>query len=236
MSVIAYIANEFPSPVEPYVQDEIRALRRRGATVIATTARRPTFAANNSISPDINLQNIAWCALVQSIFLLICRFPDLADLFARILFQGQESLPRRIRCLVHTVLGVYYAVILRPFHVNHIHAHHGYFGSWIALIAARILNVGFSLTLHGSDLLLHPSFLDTKLVNCDFCLTISEYNRTHLMLQFPNIAPAKIIVQHLGVDIAEPSLPSPELPPSCVVLLAIGRLHAVKDHAFLINA
>jgi glycosyltransferase involved in cell wall biosynthesis len=78
--------------------------------------------------------------------------------------------------------------------------------------------------------------LDTKLVNCDFCLTISEFNRTHLMLQFPNIPPAKIIVQHLGVDIADPLLPSPELPPSCVVLLAIGRLHAVKDHAFLINA
>jgi len=38
------------------------------------------------------------------------------------------------------------------------------------------------------------------------------------------------------VDIAEPSLSSPELPRSCVVLLAIGRLHAVKDHAFLINA
>jgi len=189
--VIAYIANEFPSPVEPYVQDEIRALRRRGATVIATTARRPTFAANNSISPDINLQNIAWWAFVQSLFLLICKFPDLADLFARILFQGQESLPRRIRCLVHTVLGVYYAVILRPFHVNHIHAHHGYFGSWIALVAARILNVGFSLTLHGSDLLLHPSFLDTKLMNCDLCLTISEYNRTHLMLQFPKYFPRK---------------------------------------------
>ena len=94
MPVVAYIANEFPSPVEPYVQDEIRELRRRGVTVIATTARRPKFAASNSISPH------------------------LADLFARMLFQGRESLSRRVRCLVHTVLGAYYAVILRPFHVN----------------------------------------------------------------------------------------------------------------------
>ena len=87
--VVAYIANKFPSPVEPYVQDEIRELRRRGVTVIATTARRPKFAASNSISPDINLQKIAWWSLVQSIFLLICRFPHLADLFARMLFQGK---------------------------------------------------------------------------------------------------------------------------------------------------
>ncbi len=49
MPVVAYIANKFPSPVEPYVQDEIRELRRRGVTVIATTARRPKFAASNSI-------------------------------------------------------------------------------------------------------------------------------------------------------------------------------------------
>ena len=31
MTTIAYIANEFPSALEPYVKDEIGELRRRGA-------------------------------------------------------------------------------------------------------------------------------------------------------------------------------------------------------------
>ena len=34
MTAIAYIVNEFPSPLEPYVMDEIIELRRRGSHVI----------------------------------------------------------------------------------------------------------------------------------------------------------------------------------------------------------
>jgi hypothetical protein len=39
--------------------------------------------------------------------------------------------------------------------VDHVHVHHGYFGSWIGMVAARLLAVDFSMTLHGSDLLLN---------------------------------------------------------------------------------
>jgi hypothetical protein len=40
MPTIAYISNLFPSPVEPYVVDEIRELRRRGVTVLPSSARK----------------------------------------------------------------------------------------------------------------------------------------------------------------------------------------------------
>ena len=234
---IAYIANEFPSPVEPYVQDEIRELRRRGITVVASTARKPLSVSGNSVLPDLVLEQWGCVAVFRTFLLLVQSIPQLSDLLLRILFEGDESLARRVRCLLHTALGVYYAVRLRPFHVDHIHAHHGYFSSWVAMVAARLLNIGFSLTLHGSDLLLHPSFLDTKLVNCDFCVTVSEYNRNFLLNKFPEISRAKVLVQHLGVDIAEPAPASTRtVPPSCVVLLAVGRLHPIKNHAFLVDA
>ena len=41
MRTVAYLANQFPSPVEPYVVDEIEELRRRGVEVIAGSVRRP---------------------------------------------------------------------------------------------------------------------------------------------------------------------------------------------------
>src|SRR3979409_1299675 len=40
MTTVAYIANEFPSPLEPYVIDEIAELRRRGAEVICCSGKR----------------------------------------------------------------------------------------------------------------------------------------------------------------------------------------------------
>ena len=38
MPTIAYLANQFPSPVEPYVVDEILALRRAGVEVVPCSA------------------------------------------------------------------------------------------------------------------------------------------------------------------------------------------------------
>ena len=40
MTTVAYIANEFPSPIEPYVIDEISELRRRGVNVICCSGKR----------------------------------------------------------------------------------------------------------------------------------------------------------------------------------------------------
>jgi glycosyltransferase involved in cell wall biosynthesis len=118
--------------------------------------------------------------------------------------------------------------------------HHGYFGSWIALVAARLLGVGFSLTLHGSDLLINAAYLDAKLVNCRFCLTISEYNRRYILQHYPAIDPEKILVSRLGAEVpAGAELPAPPKIGRArqpFTLLAVGRLHPVKDHAFLIRA
>ena len=40
MLTVAYLANQFPSPVEPYVVEEIEELRRRGVRVIAGSVRK----------------------------------------------------------------------------------------------------------------------------------------------------------------------------------------------------
>ncbi len=154
----------------------------------------------------------------------------------RVLLRGKESPPRRLKALLHTWLGAYYAVKLQEREVDHIHVHHGYFGSWIAMVAARLLGVNFSVTLHGSDLLLNGAYLDAKLRHCRFCVTISEYNRRHILQHYPEVDPRKIIVSRLGVELPERAEPPPRVVRDTLTLLAVGRLHAVKDHAFLIRA
>jgi colanic acid/amylovoran biosynthesis glycosyltransferase len=106
------------------------------------------------------------------------------------------------------------------------------------MVAARLLDIDYSVTLHGSDLLLHGAYLETKLKHCSFCLTVSEFNRRFVLEHYPSIEPAKILVQRLGVDSLRTSV-SPFLQdraPSRLAMLAVGRLHAVKDHAFLLCA
>jgi colanic acid/amylovoran biosynthesis glycosyltransferase len=98
--------------------------------------------------------------------------------------------------------------------------------------------VGYSLTLHGSDLLLNGAYLETKLKHCRFCVTISSYNRRYILQHFPGVDPKKIVVSRLGVAVLDEEFPRGVARGErrTFTLLAVGRLHPVKDHAFLVRA
>jgi colanic acid/amylovoran biosynthesis glycosyltransferase len=241
---VAYLANRFPVTVEPYVGEEIEELRRRGIHIIACSARKSGERRGEADDAReareiLSLQPVEFLSLLRALALLLRRRNQVADLMARIFFQGRESPQRRVRALLHTCLGAYYAVKLQKRRVDHIHVHHGYFGSWIAMVAARLLGIEFSLTLHGSDLLTHRAYLDAKLRCCRFCVTVSEYNRQHILQGYPEVDPGKIMVSRLGVDVPKVT-ESPPRPAHSTerefTMLSVGRLHAVKDHAFLVRA
>jgi len=247
MPVIAYLANQFPSPVEPYVFEEILELRRRGMEVIPSSARRYEASCDSEAqehllkslaSETLYLQPLGLLLLIRAAGLCVWRFGSLADLLVRLVGPDTERPARRARALLHTLLGACYALRLKDKGVEHIHVHHGYFSSWIAMVAARLLRIPFSMTLHGSDLLLHGVYLDLKLKNCAFCLTVSEFNRRFVLGNYPKIEPGKIVVQRIGVDppgeVVSPA--ARDLAPLPLMILAVGRLHPVKDHAFLLRA
>jgi colanic acid/amylovoran biosynthesis glycosyltransferase len=242
MPTVAYIANQFPSPVEPYVVEEILELRGRGVVVIPCSARSTSVASDDGLLPlqaeTLHLQPLRIGLLICAAWLCLRKFNLLVDLIERVLVQGDESPGRRLRALLHTWLGAYYALQLERRGVQHIHVHHGYFAAWIAMVAARLLGISFSMTLHGSDLLLHHAFLDTKIKHCKFCVTVSEFNRQHILSRYAGVEPEKVIVLRMGVDPASRTLPLPQTgrAATCLIMMAVGRLHPVKNHAFLLRA
>jgi len=237
---VAYLANQFPSAVEPYVTEEIVELRRRGIRVIAGSVRKPRLDPSFVQSqPEIVLQPLSALVLLRALWLCLRKSNRISTLIARVVFRGGEGPLKRLKALAHTWLGACYAVLLQGQGIDHIHVHHGYFGSWIAMVAARLSGVGFSMTLHGSDLLLHGTYLDVKLENCSFCLTVSEYNRRYILDRFSTVGAARVLVSRLGVNVSErDTCPVPKLKTADdpFTLVAVGRLHAVKDHAFLVRA
>jgi len=239
MPTVAYLANQFPAAVEPYVMDEIRELRRRGVRIISGSVRRPIASKEaGGKTAEICLEPVRLPTLLRAFLLIGKRWKSISPLIARVLLKGSEPPKVRLKALLHTLLGACYVTRLQDCEVDHIHIHHGYFGSWIGMTAARLLGVAFSMTLHGSDLLLHRTYLDEKLRHCRFCITISEYNRQYILDRFPKIDPGKIIVSRLGVDVGGPTL---EVRTSVFTkrrfsILAAARLHPVKNHSFLIHA
>jgi len=184
----------------------------------------------------IYLNQIRLHVLARALWLCGRELRKLKPFLERIFWRGNESLQVRAKALVHTLLGAYYAVLLSDRGVDHIHVHHGYFSAWIAMVAARLLGITYSLTLHGSDLLLNAPYLDTKLQHCAACFTISEFNRHYIFTRFPSIARDKILLRRLGVDAPRHTPHSPARNNCAFTLLAVGRLHPVKDYPFLLAA
>jgi glycosyltransferase involved in cell wall biosynthesis len=235
---IAYLCNSFPEASESYVSDEIRELRRNSAEVLPCSARRPHHMPE--VETGMALRTVYLSPLqigicLYATWLCVRRFSTICDLVVRVL-RGPEPLGRRIRALAHTWLGAYLAARLRRFSPEQIHVHHGYFAAWVGMVAARFLRAGFSMTLHGSDLLVRADYLDVKLKECEFCFTISEFNRQYILDRYPDVDAGKIIVQHIGVD---PRFWTPlqiETKKDKFSILTVGRLHPVKNHGFLLLA
>lgn len=240
---IAYLANSFPEATEPYVGEEIAELRRHSVEVVPCSARhpqRPPATASAVGAGTLHILPLRPALALRTAACCIRHWPAIRDLVARIL-RGSEPVSRKLRALVHTWLGIYLALRLRHERPSHIHVHHGYFAAWAGMVAARILGSTFSMTLHGSDLLVRADYLDTKLQNCSFCCTVSEFNRRHILEHYPGIHPSRVIVRRMGIDptawhrAPEPSdLGTVRSAPPCI--LNVARLHPVKNQGFLLLA
>ena len=235
---IAYLSNRFPEPVESYVGDEIRELRKRGCQVLPCSVQRPPVLSLLQTNPAIETLYVFPLRLrisLQASWLCIRKFSLIADLILRAI-RGPESMSRRCRTLVHTWVGACLAIHLGKQGIRHVHIHHGYLAAWVGMAAARFLDAGFSMTLHGSDLLLRADYLDVKLKHCRFCFTVSEFNRLYIAGRFPRIDPRKIVVQRLGVDPTFWRPRNPSHSADTFSILSVGRLEPVKNHGFLLLA
>jgi glycosyltransferase involved in cell wall biosynthesis len=234
---IAYLANRFPETLESYVGAEISELRKHGCEVVPCSVQRPSAWSphGKSASDTRYIFPLRWWPAVKATGLCIQKFGLIGDLIWRAV-RGPEPIFRRCRTLLHTWLGAYLATLLKKEKIEHIHVHHGYFSAWVGMVAARLLDAGFSLTLHGSDLLVRADYLDAKLADCRFCFTVSDFNLRYIAEHYPQIDPRKILVQRLGVDVDVWRPQNQCRAAGPFLILSVGRLHPTKNHAFLLQA
>jgi len=136
---VAYLSNEFPVSVEPYVGLEIQEFRKRGVNVVACSIRRSSGTVGTapaSAGETLYLEPMRMGQLLRAGWLCLRNAMLLGDLFLRPLIRGRESPSRRLRAVLHTWLGAYCALSLQERGITHLHVHHGYFASWVAMVAA----------------------------------------------------------------------------------------------------
>ena len=263
---IAYVTSVYPSVSQRFIVREVEALRARGveiglfsvrralpSDVVGAEARR-AFAETTAIIPmglATFLAGMLWSAGSRPVRLG-------ATLFEALL--GGGSLIERIRWLAYWIEAVLLARHLVRGGFEHLHCHFGNAGSNVAMLAARLAGIPFSITCHGSELREIRRFrLATKVERAAFVACISHFGRAQLMLACPakdwdklQIIRCGLSRKDLGFRISGatgsllpvrpadharadelPVAPKPERP---LELLCVGRLSPEKGHLVLIEA
>lgn len=240
---IAYVAMEAPARVEWYVGEEVRALRERGVDVVLCGVKRPRWeeldgAERNAARETTYFRPWKWGKLARAAWMCVRKWRELEPIYRRVVMGGEESLARRVKGMVHTWMGVYFALLLEGRGVQHIHAHHGYFAAWAAMVAARMLGITYSVTLHGSDLLVDRVFLDEKVKRAEVVFTVSDYNREFLLKRYAVVEAGRVVVRKMGICVAhvKRDQAGQERCAERLEIVAVGRLVAVKDFGFLVRA
>lgn len=240
---IAYVMTRFPKLSETFVAREVLALQQHGAVVECFSIHRPLpeplpadmqkLAAHTTyLWPPQPLALLA--AIAGFLTRASARFLQTLRLFWR---QAPATFAGRKRFLLHFFEGVYLAHLCQQRGVRYLHAHFANGPSSVAMAASALSGVPFGFTSHAQDIYSDPLMLELKIAAAALPLTISEYNRKHLLANYEVAYPAKLRVHRVAVDVRQftpRTAAKPSLRPPLVV--AIGRLVAKKGFIHLVRA
>ena len=241
MLSVAYITNEFPAAVEPYVWEEILELRRNGITVVPCSVRRTRdvpASLEEITAQTLYLFPVFFPTLLRAAWLGLRHGRTVAGLLGVVLTHRRESPLRRIRSVAHTLLGVYYARCFkesadrayprtsRVFCGMDCHDGCAFAGNYLQHDFAWF-RFAFTPCIPGCEI--------TKLQILSHHF---EFNRQHILANYASVTAEKIRVQRMGVNVLTDHAEAggPGKLDSRLMMLSVGRLHEVKDHAFLLQA
>jgi len=204
---IAYFTQMYPGLTQTFVYREVLALRARQVPVSTYSVWPPE---TSDLPPEVRplmdetfyIFPINWLALILSHLWVFAHHPlRYLGTLLFVLTRPGTSLRNRWRSLLHFGYGMLVLRDMARSGVQHIHVHFAWSASSIALIAHRILDIPFSLTLHSNEIYFDRLLLKDKLHAASFVVTISQFNRRLMEELWPESGIAdKVHVIHCGLD------------------------------------
>jgi colanic acid/amylovoran biosynthesis glycosyltransferase len=240
---IGYIIGTYPLITTTFIDREIQAVRDHNIEVTVLSIRRPppevaqrpeyTTARSTTIyllPPDwlkFLLAHLYYAAIAPATYW---------GLLGYLLTRPHPSARARLKTALHFAEAVYAAYRLRGEHCDHLHAHFADRAATVALCAARLLGIPYSLTAHANDLFAGPLLLSEKFKNARFAVTVSRFNKEYIQSKHPDVDGKQIAVLHPWVNMDEFNPPATRPTNRRFTILSVGRLVEKKGHRYLIQA
>ena len=230
---ILYVTSSLPyGPGEAFVIPEVEALRRRGheLTLVPVHGRGPVLHEDAGDLLGSCLEGgLVSVAIVRGAAGQLVRQPGRSLGALRLLLRSRS--PRiLLKNLAVLPKGLWLGREAEQRGIEHIHAHWGATSSTLALIASRLSEIPWSVTVHRWDID-ENNLLAAKARSATFVRAINEIGLDKLATATGGAAGAAFVL-HMGVDV-----PSGLAPPAAGGrVLAAASLREVKGHVHLLEA
>lgn len=240
---LAYLCGEYPRATDTFIQREVAALRRAGLTVETIAVRRPAVLEQGTAEQEEERR--------RTHYLLPCPpWRPLADhlgLFARTPGRYLRAVWLALTVRAPGIRALFYqffyfaeagmvAARMRRRGLTHLHNHAPDSSGYVAMLAAELADLTYSMTIHGFGILSEPSRwrLREKIERARFVICVSEHARSQAMLWSRRSCWPRLHVVHCGV--ATESLVVRQHQGRGKRLLFVGRFDHVKGLPLLLQA
>jgi glycosyltransferase involved in cell wall biosynthesis len=240
---LAYLISQYPAVNHTFILREVLCLRSLGWDIQTVSIRgcdRPAEKLTRDEAEEqgrtLYVKAATISTYIQAHAATFARDPvRYAKALAYALRLGHRTPARVVRNAAYFAQAVVTGQWLRRRGIRHMHVH---FASTVALIATRLFDTGFSVTIHGPDEFTDPqgfSFAE-KTRHASFIVSISDYARSQVMRFSDYRNWWKYDVCRLGISPAVFSPIQARLNADPVRLVCVARLSPVKGQHILIAA
>lgn len=232
---LAYFTSCYPRATDTFIRREVIGLRARGFEVYTYSVRRAD--SGHDVDSEIqsekqatqNLLPVNYLSLLLDILAVgLSRPVRVLGTLRLALATSRAGIKGHALQMAYLLEAILLSRRLKKNGIEHVHNHLGDSSGNVTLFAARILDIPFSISIHGPHIFFDAGdwALDVKARYAKFIACIGYYCRSQLMLNIDKAHWDKLKIVRCGIDPDTYRFMVPG--PGVKTLLFVGRLDVEK--------
>jgi hypothetical protein len=212
---IGYVISRFPSVFQPWVAQEIIAIKKYGYEIKIFSLKKPNKKIShyhaNQLQKEIYYAPFLFSIkVIYSLFYFVFKNPvKLTETICYFFNRYKSDRFNLLKFFFILPKTLHYAIKIKKFGIKHIHAHWATFPALSALVISKLIGTSYSITCHAIDIFDETTMLEEKLSNAKFIVTCTKHNKQYLTATYQNIDQKKsllIIMEKISALLKEKSL------------------------------
>src|SRR5216684_3418765 len=234
-SSVGYIVSTWPSLSQTFVLNEVLALERRGLQLRIFSTKEPKDEPVHADAGRVHAKvsylalHRRWKPILQGNLRTLWRQPGA---YSRTLLRA--VLRPRWSFFRNLLQAGYLADLLSGEPVAHLHAHLASAPASVTMLAHHLTGIPYTFTAHAKDIYFdaQPALMRAKMMHAKGVVTVSEYNRRHLISLLEPAARNKVHCVYNGADLSQYKYrPSGEKRTGFPVVLSVARHTSARPYS-----